>query len=121
MKIAKQIPAYLLAFVFIVFGAMYFLHLMKIPPMTGDQLTFMTLFGGSGYMTFIKTLEVIFGVLLVFPKTRALGLLLILPIVVNILCFEVFIAHKPEIGVVLLVINFAGIYFNKEKYVGIVG
>ena len=29
MKIAKQIPALLLAFVFVVFGAMYFLHLMK--------------------------------------------------------------------------------------------
>jgi putative oxidoreductase len=119
MKIAKHIPAYLLAFVFVVFGVMFFLKLMPTPAMTGDQLSFMTLFGGSGYMTFIKVLEVAFGVLLIFPKTRAMGLLLILPIVVNILCFELFIAKQPGIGVALLIINVVGIYFNREKYQGI--
>lgn len=121
MKIAKHIPAYLLAFVFVVFGLMYFLKLMPVPPITGDQLSFMTLFGGSGYMTFIKVLEVVFGLLLIFPKTRALGLLLILPIVVNILCFEVFIAKQPGIGVALLIVNLVGIYFNREKYQSIIG
>jgi putative oxidoreductase len=121
MKIAKHIPAYLLAFVFVVFGVMYFLKLMPVPPMTGDPLTFMTLFGGSGYMTLIKVLEVAFGVLLIFPKTRALGLLLILPIVGNILCFEVFIAKQPGIGVALVIVNLVGIYFNREKYQSIIG
>jgi putative oxidoreductase len=116
MKIVKHIPAYLLAFVFIVFGANFFLHFIPMPAMTGDTLTFMTLFGGSGYMTFVKVLEIVFGVLLVLPKTRALGLLLMLPIVVNILCFEVFIAKQPGIGVALLIINAVGIYFNREKY-----
>jgi putative oxidoreductase len=116
MEIAKHISAYLLAFVFIVFGANFFLHFIPMPAITGDQLTFMTLFGGSGYMTFIKVLEIGIGLLLIFPKTRALGLLLILPIVVNILCFEVFIAKQPGLGVVLLIVNIVGIYFNREKY-----
>jgi putative oxidoreductase len=121
MKVAKHIPAYLLAFVFVVFGASYFLHFIPMPPMTGDPLTFMTLFGGSGYMTLIKVLEIAFGVLLIFPKTRALGLLLILPIVVNILCFELFIAKQPGIGVALVIVNLVGIYFYREKYQGIIG
>lgn len=120
MKIVKQIPALLLALVFIVFGGVYFLKLIPTPPMTGNLLTFMTLFGDSGYMTFVKILEVVFGLLLLIPKTRALGLLLILPIVVNILCFEVFIAKQPGIGVALLLINFIGIFLAKDKYVGIV-
>ncbi|MEQ1554422.1 MAG: hypothetical protein ABL929_09605, partial [Ferruginibacter sp.] len=120
MKIVKHIPAYILAVVFIVFGIMYFLKLMPVPEMQGNQLSFMTLFSSTGYLTFIKVLEVVFGILLVFPKTRALGLLLILPIVVNILCFEVFIANQPGIGVALLVINIIGIYLNKEKYTAIV-
>ena len=120
MKIAKHIPAYLLAFVFVVFGASYFLKFIPMPALTGDPLTFMTLFGGSGYMTLIKILEIAFGLLLLLPKTRALGLLLILPIVVNILCFEIFIAKQPGIGVALLIVNLVGIYFNKEKYQGIV-
>jgi putative oxidoreductase len=121
MKIVKHLPAYLLALVFIVFGANFFLQFMPMPPLAGDQLSFMTLFGGSGYMALIKVLEIAFGVLLVFPKTRALGLLLILPIVVNILCFEVFIAKQPGIGIALLIVNIIGIYINREKYKGIIG
>lgn len=121
MKIAKHIPAYLLALVFIVFGANFFLNFIPMPPLTGDTLTFMTLFGGSGYMKLIKILEIVFGILLVLPKTRALSLLLILPIVVNILCFEVFIEKEIGLGIVLLVVNLVGIYFNREKYKGIIG
>jgi putative oxidoreductase len=119
MKITKQIPAYLLAFVFIVFGANYFLHFIPMPSMSGDPLTFMTLFGGTGYMTLVKVLEIVIGILLVMPKTRALGLLLILPIVVNILCFEVFIAKEVGLGIALLVLNALGIFLNKEKYASI--
>ncbi len=119
MKITKQIPALLLALVFLVFGANYFLKFIPMPPMSGDPLTFMMLFGGSGYMTFVKVLEIAFAILLVLPKTKALGLLLILPIVVNIVCFEVFIAKQPGLGIALLLINFLGIFFNKEKYSGI--
>jgi putative oxidoreductase len=121
MKVAKHIPAYLLAIVFIVFGANFFINFMPMPPLTGDTLTFMNLFGGSGYMALIKILEIGFGVLLILSKTRALGLLLVLPIVVNILCFEVFIAKQPGIGIALLIINIIGIYFNREKYKGIIG
>lgn len=120
MKITKQIPALLLALVFLVFGANFFLKFIPMPAMSGDQLSFMTLFGGSGYMTFIKVLEIAFAVLLIFPKTRALGLLLMLPIVVNIVCFEVFIAKQPGLGVALLLVNILGIFFNKEKYKSIV-
>lgn len=116
MQIAKQIPAYLLAFVFVVFGIAFFLKLMPQPEMTGDQATFMALMGPTGYMTFIKVCEVVFGLLLILPKTRAIGLILIAPIIVNILLFEVLIAKQPGIGVALLFLNILAIYFNKERY-----
>jgi putative oxidoreductase len=116
MKIAKQIPAYLLAFVFVVFGSNHFLNFMPMPPMSGDPATYMSVMGPTGYMTTIKICEVVFGLLLIFPKTRALGLLLIAPIVVNILLFELHIAKAPGIGVVLVLLVALGIYFNKEKY-----
>ncbi len=121
MQIAKNIPAYLLAFVFVVFGAMYFLKMMPTPPMEGDMATYMTLMGGTGYMSAIKVFEVLFGLLIVFPKTRALGLILIAPIVVNILLFEVFIAKQPGIGVALVILNALALYFSKDKYQGILG
>ena len=53
----------------------------------------------------VKVLEIIIGILLVIKPTRALALLLIAPIVVNIFLFEIVIAHKPGIGVALLLIN----------------
>jgi putative oxidoreductase len=117
MKIAKQIPAFLLGALFIFGGAS---HLFKFgpppPPMTGDPETFMKLFMSTGYMDVIKICELLFGILVFIPKTRALGLILLAPIVVNILIFELHIAKAPGIGVALVVVNALAIYLNKEKY-----
>lgn len=120
MHIAKQIPAYLLAFVFVAGGAAYFLKLMPEQPMAGNPAKFMEVFEPTGYMTFIKACELIFGLMLILPKTRALGLVLIAPIAVNILAFEVFLANQPGIGVALVVLSALAIYFNKEKYQSII-
>jgi putative oxidoreductase len=119
MKIAKQIPAILLGLVYAVFGMAYFLKLIPTPEMQGDMATFMSLFGSSGYMTVVKVLEVAIGLLLLLPKTRAMALLLIAPISVNILLFELCIAKQPGIGIALVAINAIGIYLNREKYWGI--
>jgi putative oxidoreductase len=117
MNIVKQIPAYLLGALFVFGGAS---HLFKFgptpPPMTGDPATFMTLFGSTGYMTVIKICELLFGILVLIPKTRALGLILLAPIVVNILIFELHIAKAPGIGVALVVVTALAMYLNKEKY-----
>jgi putative oxidoreductase len=117
MQIVKQIPAYLLAAVFFVFGLEYFLHFMpKQPELTGDALTYFGLMNGSGYLRFVKVLEVVIGLLIFIPKTRALGLILIAPITVNILCFELFIAKQPGIGIALVVINLIALVVYKDKY-----
>ena len=121
MNIAKQIPAFLLAFVFIVFGANYFLHFIPMPvPSKDDAGDFAGILYKTGFLAVVKTLEVIIGILLVIKTTRALAFLLIAPIVVNIFLFEIVIAHKPGIGVVLLLINAIGIILSKEKYLGII-
>jgi putative oxidoreductase len=76
----------------------------------------MKLFGSTGYMTVVKICELLFGILILIPKTRALGLILIAPIAVNILIFELHIAKAPGIGVALVVVTAIAIYLNKEKY-----
>ena len=121
MNISKQIPAFLLAFVFIVFGANYFLHFIPMPAPTKDDAgDFAGLLYKTGFLAVVKVLEVIIGILLVLKLTRALALLLIAPIVVNIFLFEIVIAHKPGIGVALLLINVIGIILSKEKYFSII-
>lgn len=116
MNILKQIPAYLLGALFVFGGAAYLFKFAPEQPMTGNPETFMKLFGGTGYMTTIKVCELLFGLLVLIPKTRALGLLLLAPIVANILLFELHIAKAPGIGVALVVVIALAMYFNKEKY-----
>jgi len=120
MNIVKQIPAFLLALVFIVFGLNFFLHFIPMPQMTGDPAVFGGLLYKSGYMTVVKVLEVSIGILLLFKPVQALALLLIAPITINILLFEVCIAHQPGLGVVLVLVTAIGIILNKEKYLGII-
>jgi putative oxidoreductase len=117
MNIVKQIPAILLGAMFIFGGATHLFHFGPTPPpMTGDADTFMKLFGSTGYMTVIKICELLFGILVLIPKTRALGLILLAPIVVNILIFELHIAKAPGIGVALVIVTALAMYLNKEKY-----
>jgi putative oxidoreductase len=121
MNIVKQIPFYLLAIVFVVFGAMYFLHMMPEPKdMTDNMKSFITLFGGTGYMNVIKALEIIGGLLLLLPKTRAMGMCIVAPICVNILLFELLIAKQPGIGIALVLLCVLAIYSIKQKFAGVI-
>jgi putative oxidoreductase len=116
MKIAKQIPAYLLGALFTVFGLMYFFKMMPEPKLEGLPLDYMKVMGASKYMDVIKALEVIGGILLLFPRTRGIGICIIVPIVVNIFLFEILIAKEPGIGIALLIVSALAIYFDKDRF-----
>ena len=120
MNILKQAPTFLLAFVFVVFGANYFFNFMPMPETTGNVKAFFDLFYPTKYLLVVKTLEVVVGLLLLYKPLRALGLLLLAPIVVNILLFELLIAQAPGIGVLLLLLNGIAIYQHKENYIHII-
>jgi hypothetical protein len=116
----KHIPAYLLALVYLVFGANFFLHFIPMTPMAGNAGAFAGLLYSTGFLAFVKVLEISFGLLLLVPKLRALAYILIAPISVNILLFEIFISHQPGIGIALVVLNAIGIFVNKEKFISII-
>ena len=120
MKIAKQIPVYFLALVYLVFGANYFVHFLPMPPMSGNAGNFVGLLYSTGFLAIVKVFEIAFAILLIVPATRALGLLLIAPISVNILLFELVIAQQPGVGIVLVAANALAIAFSKNKYLPIV-
>jgi hypothetical protein len=120
MNILKQIPSLLLAIVFVVFGANYFFNFMPMPAPTGNVKAFFDLFYPTKYLLVVKTLEVVVGVFSFLKPSRALALLLIAPIVVNILLFELLIAQAPGIGVLLVILNAVAIYQHKDKYIGII-
>ncbi len=119
MKIASNSITYLVAFIFLVIGADYFFNYIPKPPLEGNIEKYMGLMSG-GYMAVVKALEIIFAIMLFANFKRQLTWLLLLPIVVNILMFEVFIAKQPGLGVVLLALNFFMIYVNRDSYKGII-
>jgi hypothetical protein len=76
----------------------------------------MVLFGGTGYMTVIKVLEVVGGLLILFPAHRAKAVLLLGPIAVNILLFEIYIAGAIGVGAVVVLLVLAQAYIDQDTF-----
>jgi putative oxidoreductase len=97
MKLLQTIAAALLGSAFITFGANFFLHFIPMPadpsPADAPHQLFMAALIPTGYLAFVKALEILGGLLVILPKTRNLGLLVLGPIVVNIIAFHVFLTR----------------------------
>jgi uncharacterized membrane protein YphA (DoxX/SURF4 family) len=84
-------------------------HLVPMPPPPEGTPAgmFMGALGPTGYMTFVKVLELLGGILVAIPRTRNFGLLVLGPILVNILAFHVFImkgAMLPDPMLIVIVL-----------------
>jgi putative oxidoreductase len=93
MRIIAAIAGALLGLLFLFAAAAFFFQLgeMPSPPEGSPMAAFFAAFGPTGYLTFVKVLEAVGGVLVALPWTRRLGLLILGPIIVNILAFHVFV------------------------------
>lgn len=94
MKYLPNIVGGLLGLAFVAFGLMFLLNMMPAqpaPPEGSPPALFMGAFAPTGYFHFVKVLEVVGGLLVAIPRTRNFGLLVLGPIIVNILAFNVFI------------------------------
>ena len=92
MKHAYNFTAALLGFIFIVFGLNFFLKFIAIPqlPEGSPAAMFMSGMFLGGFLAFVKVLEILGGICVAIPATRNLGLLILGPIIVNIVAFNVF-------------------------------
>lgn len=80
------------------------------PPEGSPTAHFFAAFGPTGYLTFVKVLEVVGGLLVAVPRTRCLGLLVLGPIVVNILAFHLWVAGDGVLDPMLLAITVLPLY-----------
>ncbi len=94
MKYTPIIASILLGGLFIMSAVMVLFNLAPMPELPKDTpiAHFMTAFGPTGYMKFVKIIELLGGILVIIPKTRNLGLLCLGPVIVNILAFHHFVA-----------------------------
>ncbi|MDF1850123.1 MAG: hypothetical protein P1U85_04760 [Verrucomicrobiales bacterium] len=111
----------LLGLVFVVFGLNFFLKFIPIPSPPADSAAaaFMGAMFTTGFLTLVKILEIVGGVLVAIPKTRNFGLLILGPIVVNILFFNILIAPggwtQPPVILVTVLAAFL-LWTAREKF-----
>jgi hypothetical protein len=124
MKYLPTIAGILLGLLFLLASVPFLLGLVPEQPMPEMAQKFMAVFGPTGYMKFVKVLELIGGVLVAIPKTRNLGLLVLGPIIVNILAFTVFIMNgvglaNPMIAAVVILPLYL-LWVERRAFAGLV-
>lgn len=113
----------LFGLIFINSGLNKFFNYMPMPKdMPEKMLKVMNAFMTIGWlMPLIAVAEIIGGVLFIIPKYRALGAIIIFPVMIGILLTHIFIAPSGlPLALVLLAINLWVLIENREKYLPMV-
>ena len=127
MKHAPNIVGGLLGLIFIVFGLNFFLKFIPIPspPEGSPPAMFMGAMYMTGYLAFIKVIEIAGGILVAIPKTRNIGLLLLGPIIVNILAFHVFMTGGAGLAdpvvILITVLPLFLLWSSRKSFAGLLG
>jgi putative oxidoreductase len=121
MKIGFLIARILLGLIFVVFGLNGFLSFLDMGPLpSGLAGQFMGALFVSHYYWVIAALQVAGGALLLVNRFVPLALVLLGPIIVNIICYHVFLnpsgAAPAAVVTVLWLIVF---YWNRQHFSGI--
>jgi putative oxidoreductase len=122
MKIATIIARSLLGLIFVVFGSNIFLHFIPMPPPpAGLARDFTTALFMSHYLYVVGALQVVGGVLLLIGRWVPLGLTLLGPVIVNILCFHVLMAPAGlPLAIVVSVLALFLLWRYRENFAGLV-
>lgn len=107
----------------IIFGANKFFNFIPMEGMSPEQLEIFGAFGKIKWlMPLVGATEIVGGALLAYPKMRALGAIILLPITVGI--FFHLLTHSPgdlPMALIFLAINIWAIWENRSKYMPMVG
>jgi hypothetical protein len=111
MKYLPTIASVLLGLLFLMASVTFLLHMVPEQKLVEGSPTamFMGAFGPTGYMTFVKICELVGAILVLIPRTRNLGLLVLGPIIVNILAFG-FLIDKSALNPMTFVVVALALY-----------
>jgi len=91
---------------FFVFGVNYFLGFLTVPPPPPDSpaSAYLKLLVGSHYLDVVKVLEIVGGAFVLSGRLVPLGLVLLTPVAVNVLLYEIFLlgVAGPGLGLTVL-------------------
>ena len=116
MKIATLVARLLLGLIFVVFGLNGFLNFLSTGPMpTGLAGQFVGALVLSHYIWVVAALQIAGGALLLANRFVPLALLLG-PVVVNIICYHVFLNPIGAVPAAVVTILWLIVFYGKRQY-----
>ena len=121
MKTVVLIARILLGLISVVFGLNGFLNFLSMGPMpTGLAGQFMGALVLSHYYWVVAAFQIIGGVLLLVNRFVPLALVLLGPVIVNILCYHVFLNQAgAPFAIVVTVLWFIVFYGHRQYFSGV--
>jgi uncharacterized membrane protein YphA (DoxX/SURF4 family) len=118
MKIATIIARVLLGLMFMFASVVYFLDLVPQPEVTGALKTFNEGLGAAVYlMPLVKTIEFLCALAFVTGRFVALAAVVLLPITVNIMLVNVYLAPEGMfLGIAVFILNVFLLFAYRQKY-----
>ena len=110
------ISSLLLGLMYTIFGLNHFFKFIPIPSPDPDSVasTFMFAMLTTGFLALVKILEIIGGFLIIYTKTRRLGLLILTPISINVILYSTMITGGSLLQPIVLLILFLNGYLIFE-------
>jgi putative oxidoreductase len=120
VKTTSTIARYLLGLIFLTFGLNGFLHFIPMPPPTGVAAQFFGALFVSRFYVVIFLLQIVPAVLLLANRYVPLALTILGAVIVNILCFHIFMAPAGlPLAVVVTVLWFLTTWSVRSAFAGI--
>jgi uncharacterized membrane protein YphA (DoxX/SURF4 family) len=117
MKIVTLIARILLGLVFLVFGLNGFLNFLNTGPApTGPAGQFLGALILSHYYWVVAALQIAGGALLLVNRFVPLALVLLGPIIVNIICFHVFMNPSGAIPAAVVTVLWLIVFYGNRQY-----
>ena len=117
MKILTLIARLLLGLIFVVFGLNGFLNFLNMGPMpTGLAGQFIGALALSHYYWVVAALQVAGGVLLLVGRFLPLALVLLVPVIVNIVLYHVFLNPSGVALAIVVVILWLIVFYGYRQY-----
>jgi putative oxidoreductase len=127
MKYVPAIAGVLLGLIFLLASVPMLLGMITPdkmpPPATPEAKLFGEVFGPTGYMTFVKVCELLGAILVIIPKTRNWGLLVLGPIVVNIVAYIICVEKAKTLAnplmIAAVVLSLYLLWDARKKFAGL--
>ena len=117
MRIVTLIARFLLGLICLVFGLNGFLNFLSMGPMpTGLAGQFIGALSLSHYYWVVAALQIAGGLLLLVNRFVPLALVLLGPIIVNIICYHVFLNPSGAVPAALVTVLLLIVFYGNRRY-----